>query len=85
MGNEARTFRIKVTQIMEAIAPPDCLQFHEGKTGFIKSFNYDDTSKVVRKRFPSYFVSIYSPQLSQKFLLLILLYIRPTLFTLICD
>lgn len=58
LGNEARSFRIKVTQIMEAKSPPDCLQFYEGKTGFIKSFNYDDVSKIVRKRVPSYFVSI---------------------------
>lgn len=57
-GNEARGFRIKVTQLIERQAPPDCLQYYEGTTGMIKTFNYDEISRVVRRKFASYFVSI---------------------------
>lgn len=56
-GNEARGFRIKVTQLGERQAPPDCLQYYEGLTGMIKTFNYDEISRVVRHKIPSYFVS----------------------------
>lgn len=62
-GNEARAFRVKITQIMESKAPLDCLQFYEGKSGFIKTFNYDDESKIVRRRFPSYFVSNFNQEI----------------------
>uniref|UniRef100_A0A336KTK0 CSON000049 protein n=1 Tax=Culicoides sonorensis TaxID=179676 RepID=A0A336KTK0_CULSO len=54
-GNEARGFRIKVTQLIERQAPPDCLQYHDGITGFIKTFNYDEMSRIVRYKFASYF------------------------------
>lgn len=58
-GNEARGFRIKVTQLIERQAPPDCLQYYDGITGMIKTFNYDEISRIVRQKFASYFVSTF--------------------------
>lgn len=57
LGKMERAFRIKVTQVMEANVPPDCLQFHENISGYIKSFNYDNSGKVVQKVNASYLVS----------------------------
>lgn len=54
---EDRAFSIKITQLKEYLAPQDCLQYFTEPEGVIKTFNYDDISKIVTYRNPSYFVS----------------------------
>lgn len=55
--DEHRAFSIKITQLADNLAPQNCLQYHEKSEGFIQTFNYDDVSKIVQVRQPSYFVS----------------------------
>lgn len=55
---EDRAFSIKITQLKDNLAPQDCLQYFTEPEGIIKTFNYDDISKIVTYRNPSYFVSI---------------------------
>lgn len=54
---EDRAFSIKITQLIDNLAPRDCLQYFTEPEGIIKTFNYDDISKIVTYRNPSYFVS----------------------------
>lgn len=58
-GNEPRGFKIKITQLIERRAPPDCLQYYEGINGYVKSFNYDDMSRIVRRKSAGYLVSLF--------------------------
>ncbi|CAO1411408.1 unnamed protein product [Diamesa hyperborea] len=52
---EDRAFSIKITQLIDNLAPRDCLQYFTEPEGIIKTFNYDDISKIVTYRNPSYF------------------------------
>lgn len=56
---EDRAFSIKITQLNDSLAPRDCLQYFTEPEGIIKTFNYDDISKIVNFRNPSYFVSYF--------------------------
>jgi hypothetical protein len=51
-----RAFSIKVTQLIHSLSPAGCLQYYQQSNGVIKSFNYDDYSRIQLKRYPSYFV-----------------------------
>ncbi|XP_052863065.1 uncharacterized protein LOC128269710 [Anopheles cruzii] len=40
------TLLVKITQFAHPKSPADCLQFHDGLQGVVKSFNYDDYSTI---------------------------------------
>ncbi|XP_053678107.1 uncharacterized protein LOC128728506 [Anopheles nili] len=53
--NQPRAFLVRITQLASRRAPTGCLQFHDGLTGVLKSFNYDSHSMLVPNRKASYF------------------------------
>uniref|UniRef100_A0A182TZJ7 CUB domain-containing protein n=1 Tax=Anopheles melas TaxID=34690 RepID=A0A182TZJ7_9DIPT len=57
-SKQPRAFLVKITQLTTIRAPAGCLQFHEGVSGVLKSFNYDNGSVLVINRKASYFVSV---------------------------
>ncbi|XP_053662451.1 uncharacterized protein LOC128711591 [Anopheles marshallii] len=54
-SKQPRAFLVKITQLANRRAPASCLQFHEGVSGVLKSFNYDNNSVLVTNRKASYF------------------------------
>uniref|UniRef100_A0A182S3X0 CUB domain-containing protein n=1 Tax=Anopheles funestus TaxID=62324 RepID=A0A182S3X0_ANOFN len=60
-SKQPRAFLVKITQVWQTLATPrapaSCLQFYEGVSGVLKSFNYDNNSILVTNRKASYFVS----------------------------
>uniref|UniRef100_A0A182YK70 CUB domain-containing protein n=1 Tax=Anopheles stephensi TaxID=30069 RepID=A0A182YK70_ANOST len=54
-SKQPRAFLVKITQLATPRAPASCLQFHEGVSGVLKSFNYDNNSVLVTNRKASYF------------------------------
>uniref|UniRef100_A0A182LXQ4 CUB domain-containing protein n=1 Tax=Anopheles culicifacies TaxID=139723 RepID=A0A182LXQ4_9DIPT len=56
-SKQPRAFLVKITQLATPLAPASCLQYYEGVSGVLKSFNYDNTSVLVTNRKASYFVS----------------------------
>ncbi|XP_003739974.2 uncharacterized protein LOC100904935 [Galendromus occidentalis] len=67
-----RRWKIKVSQIpcySPRLAPPDCLQYYEEPTGYIKSFNYgnihNDTSYQLNLRYRMCFRETCTVQLNQ--------------------
>ncbi|XP_050069689.1 uncharacterized protein LOC126557831 [Anopheles maculipalpis] len=54
-SKQPRAFLVKITQLATPRAPASCLQFHEGVSGVLKSFNYDNSSVLVTNRKASYF------------------------------
>ncbi len=57
-NSQSKAFNIKVTQLAENLAPPNCLQWIQTSNGFFSSFNYEDRARIVQKVRPSYFVSL---------------------------
>ncbi|KFB36784.1 hypothetical protein ZHAS_00003944 [Anopheles sinensis] len=53
-SRQPRAFLVKITQLSTPRAPMNCLQFHDGLSGIVKSFNYDNYSTVVKHRKASY-------------------------------
>ncbi|XP_058811178.1 uncharacterized protein LOC131676068 [Topomyia yanbarensis] len=53
-SEEPKAFNIRIIQIVTLEAPEGCLQYFDRVNGYIKSFNYDNQSVIVRKRNPSY-------------------------------
>ena len=53
-----RAFSIKVTQLSHNLSPEGCFQFFTNNQGIIKTFNYEDNSRIQKIRKPSYFVSL---------------------------
>uniref|UniRef100_A0A182K6E3 CUB domain-containing protein n=1 Tax=Anopheles christyi TaxID=43041 RepID=A0A182K6E3_9DIPT len=54
-SKQPRAFLVKITQLKTHRAPASCLQFHDGVSGVLKSFNYDNSSVLVTNRKASYF------------------------------
>lgn len=53
----SRAYNIRVSQLKGNEAPFNCLQYYTEPEGWIQTFNYEDASKYVEFRNPSYFVS----------------------------
>uniref|UniRef100_A0A182P7M9 CUB domain-containing protein n=1 Tax=Anopheles epiroticus TaxID=199890 RepID=A0A182P7M9_9DIPT len=43
-SKQPRAFLVKITQLSTPRAPASCLQFHDGFSGVLKSFNYDNST-----------------------------------------
>lgn len=54
----SRAYNIRVSQLKTDLAPYNCLQYFTEPDGWIQTFNYEDASKYVEARNPSYFVCI---------------------------
>lgn len=52
----SRAYNIRLTQLKGNEAPFNCLQYYTDPEGWIQTFNYEDASKFVEFRNPSYFV-----------------------------
>lgn len=53
----SRAHNIRISQLKSDLAPFNCLQYYTEPEGWIQTFNYEDASKYVEFRNPSYFVS----------------------------
>ncbi|XP_053699105.1 uncharacterized protein LOC128746079 [Sabethes cyaneus] len=53
-SDQPKAFNIRIIQLSTDEAPEGCLQYYHGINGYIKSFNYDDYSVIVKRRNPSY-------------------------------